>query len=269
MTLANTYLQKVLAQRPLGLVFDIDGTLSPIAPTSDQARLYPGIAELLEQAREHPGVYVAIITGRAIEDGAPIVNVEGLTYIGTHGLEWSDGLPSTHDVEVVPEALAYREPGTRLLDLVEQHLDELPGTYIQRKRIGGTVHYRLAPDSEHVRSRLFSLLEEPAQQAHMRLTEGKKALEIRVPLAIDRGKGDALRRYVQRFDLRGVVFAGDDLTDLDALREMAHLRQEGIKAQGIVVQHADTPPELLTSTDIVVHGVEGMAELLREIVGLL
>lgn len=58
-------LQTILAQRPLGLVFDIDGTLSPIAPTPEEARLYPGVASLLERAREH--VHIAIVTGRAIE----------------------------------------------------------------------------------------------------------------------------------------------------------------------------------------------------------
>ena len=87
----HTNLQTVLAQRPLGLAFDIDGTLSPIAPTSDEAQLYPGVASLLERAREH--AHIAIMTGRSIDNGAAMVNVEGLTYIGTHGLEWSDGLP--------------------------------------------------------------------------------------------------------------------------------------------------------------------------------
>ena len=61
-------LQTVLSKKPLGLVFDIDGTLSPIAPTSEEARLYPGVVPLLERAREH--AHVAIMTGRAIEDGA-------------------------------------------------------------------------------------------------------------------------------------------------------------------------------------------------------
>src|SRR5438067_12554850 len=87
----------VLAQRPLGLVFDIDGTLSPIAPTSDEARLYTGVVPLLERARER--AHVAIMTGREIVDGARMVNVEGLTYIGTHGLEWSEGRPSIHTVQ--------------------------------------------------------------------------------------------------------------------------------------------------------------------------
>src|SRR5438105_15931503 len=111
-------LQTVIAQRPLGLVFDFDGTLSPIAPTSEEARLYPGVAALLERAREH--AHVAIMTGRAIENGAEKVNVEGLTYIGTAGLEWRDGLPSTHAVEVVPEALEYFQPGEHSLKLVAE-----------------------------------------------------------------------------------------------------------------------------------------------------
>ncbi len=83
----TTKLQAVLSRRPLGLVLDIDGTLSPIAPTPAEARLYPGVKELLEQAKAQ--AHVAIMTGRAIEDGAAMVSIEGLTYIGTHGLEWS------------------------------------------------------------------------------------------------------------------------------------------------------------------------------------
>ena len=121
--MSNEKIKMVLSQKPLGLVFDIDGTLSPIAPTPEEAILYPGVVPLLERAREH--AHVAIMTGRAIEDGAAMVNVDGLTYIGTHGLEWSDGLPTLHHVEILPEALAYIEPGNYLLDLVEDTLPEM------------------------------------------------------------------------------------------------------------------------------------------------
>src|SRR6266487_2106477 len=77
-------LQTVLSQRPLGLVFDIDGTLSPIAPTPDEARLYPGVASLLEQAREH--AHVAIMTGRSLDDGAPMDNLDFLTRRASEGV---------------------------------------------------------------------------------------------------------------------------------------------------------------------------------------
>jgi trehalose 6-phosphate phosphatase len=254
-------MQTVLTTQPLGLVFDIDGTLSPIAPTPDEARLYPGVASLLEQLKQH--AHVAIMTGRAVENGAALVNVDGLTYIGTHGLEWADGLPSSHPVRLIPEAQPYVEPGKYLLDLAEQQLATLPGLIVQRKSVGGSLHYRLSPDPEQAKQKILSLLAEPARQLHMRLGEGKMVVEVLTPLAVN--KGQALRRFVQRLGLRGVIFAGDDRTDLDAVLEIEHLRQEGLATFAIVVQHADTMPALLEHADSVVQGVGEMAQLLREI----
>ena len=266
MTIPNK-LQTVLAQRPLGLVFDIDGTLSPMAPTSDEARLYPGVVPLLERLREC--AHVAIMTGRAIDDGARMVNVEGLTYIGTHGLEWCDGLPSLHPVQVVPEALQYIEPGTSLLDLVEKELPNLPGAYVQRKRVGGTLHYRQSADPERSRRDILAILEEPARKLNMRLREGRMMVEVLAPLAVDKGK--ALRRFAEHFQVQGIVFAGDDLTDLDAVLAVERLREEKkvLAGASIVVQHATSLPAMLEHADVVVQEVEGMVSLLREMVDML
>lgn len=263
----NTQLRlpTVLAQSPCGLAFDIDGTLSPIAPTPDEASIYPGVLPLLEQAQKY--AHIAILTGRSIDDGASKINLDGLTYIGTHGLEWSEGLPWLHPVEITPEVLNYYEQGKYLLDLVEQHLSELPGVIVQRKRIGGSIHYRLALDPVETRQKLLSLLEQPAQQVNMSLSEGKLIVEIRVPLPVH--KGQAVRQFVQRYNLNAIVFAGDDRTDLDAVTEMIRMRKEGIAALSIVVQHHDTLPELLAQADIVVQEVPGMVELLREMVRIL
>src|SRR5579859_2516500 len=258
-------LQAVLEQRPLGLVFDIDGTLSPFAPTPEEARLYPGVADLLARAAQQ--AHVAIMTGRGIDSGANLVNVEGLTYIGTHGLEWSEGLPQTHTVQIAPEAMAYLEAGQRVLDLAERELQDLPGCLVERKRIGGTIHYRRCPDPVQARQRILAALEEPMRQANMKISEGKLAIEVRTPLAIDKGRG--LRRFAQQFDLHGVVFAGDDRTDLDAIMEIKRLRQDGLAACAIAVQHIDTLPELLENADMVVQEVPGMVQLLRGVVELL
>jgi trehalose 6-phosphate phosphatase len=255
-------IRDVLMQHPCGLVFDIDGTLSPIAPTPGEARLYPGVTQLLEQAKKE--VQVGIITGRAVVDGARLVNIDGITYIGIHGLEWSDGLPSPQTLHLIPEALASVEPGKRLLDLAEQQLATIPGVIVQRKSVGGSIHYRLATNPEQTRERIFALLTEPARQLHMRLGEGKRVVEVLAPLTVN--KGHALRRYVEHFGLHGVIFAGDDRTDLDAILEIKQLRQQGLHALSIVVQHSDTLPVLLEYADRVVQGVEGMAQLLEDIV---
>ncbi len=255
----------VLSKRPLGLVFDLDGTLSPMTPAPDSARLWPGIAENLRRAKEH--AHVAILTGRSAKDGARIVNVEGLTYIGIHGLEWSYGLPTAQTVELLPEAQSYTEPGKHLFDLVEQHLEDLPGVILQRKSVGGSVHYRLAPNLEKTRARLFELLEEPTRRFQMRLAEGRGIIEILAPLNINKGK--ALRSYTQRFELQGIIFAGDDRTDLDAVLEVKQLCQDGLAAMSIIVQHASTLPALLEHGDLIVHDVKYMAEQLQTIVTFL
>jgi trehalose 6-phosphate phosphatase len=255
-------LATVLAQRPLGLAFDIDGTLSPIAPTPGEARLYPGVDNLLEEMKKY--AQVVIVTGRSVENGAPIVNVEGLTYIGTHGMEWCDGLPSTHPVRLISEAEPYVEPGNYLLDLVKQHLGELPNVIVQYKMVGGSIHYRLAPDPQQTRKRILALLEEPARQVNMRIGEGKMVIEVLTPLTIN--KGEALRRYVQQHKLQGVLFAGDDRTDLYAIQTLAQLRQSGMNVLSVGVQHSDTPQEVLEQADIIVQDVAGMAQLLHEIV---
>ncbi|MBE3559871.1 MAG: trehalose-phosphatase [Ktedonobacteraceae bacterium] len=255
-------LQAALRQQPRGLVFDIDGTLSPIVPRPDEARLYAGVAQDLKQASRL--AHTAIITGRAITQGAAIVNVEGLTYIGTHGLEWSDGLPGAHPVQLIPAAQPYIEAGKALLDLAERELDGAPGIIIEHKSVGGSIHYRLAPQPALAREQILALLEEPARQAQLRLSEGKMVVEIRPPIHVN--KGEALRRFARQKRLHTVVFAGDDRTDLDALLEIERLRASGLAAFAIAVQHPDTLPELLAHADLVVQGVGAMAALLHELV---
>lgn len=256
---------RVLRQHPLGLLFDIDGTLSPIAPTPDEARLYPGVSELLHQAQKY--AHVGIITGRAVRAGARLVNVDGLTYIGTHGMEWCAGLPDQHKVELIPQALPYVEPGKAVLDIAERELADLPGIIVERKSVGGSIHYRLTPDPEQARLRILATLADPARQAQMRIGEGKRVIEILAPLKVN--KGQALRRFVEQFKLRGIIFAGDDRTDLDGILEVKELHLEGVAAHAIVVQHVDTLPALLEHADTLVQEVEGMVQLLKEIVNQL
>jgi trehalose 6-phosphate phosphatase len=258
-------LQQVLKQKPLALLFDIDGTLSPIASRPGEARLHPEVRPLLEQAREW--AQIVVVTGRAIESGAAIVNLEGITYIGTHGLEWCEGLPTQHPVWLVPEAQPFVDAGKRLLDYAEQQFNGLPGVLVERKRVGGSVHYRLSPDPEQTRRTILSMCEPLAQKYNLRLSEGKMVVEIKAPIDVD--KGLALRSFVEKAGVQGAVFAGDDRTDMDALRELRKLRVEGVTTLGIAVQHPDTLPELLEQADIVVYEVEGMVTLLHEIVHIL
>jgi trehalose 6-phosphate phosphatase len=262
---AQINLQTVLAQRPLGLVFDIDGTLSPYVPDPQKAQLYPGVASLLQQAQEH--AHVAILTSRALNDGAAMVNVDKLTYIGTYGAEWSDGLPWKHPIQVMPEAQAYIEPSRYLLDLVEEELSGLPEIILERKLLGGAIHYYHCPDPKQARQMILSVLEEPVRQANMHFGEGKWTIEVKPPIPEEKGR--AVRRFVQHFGLQGIVFAGDDLPDLSAFIEIGRFRKEGVVGLSVLVQHVHTVPTLVEHADIVVQEVEGMVELLHKMVYLL
>ncbi len=252
--------QSILAQRPLGMVFDIDGTLSPIAPTPDEAKLYPGVVSILEELREH--AHLAILSGREIENAARMIQLEGLTYVGTHGLEWSEGLPQLQGITFASDIAEYIEPTKAILHLTETQLAQEPGILVEYKRIGGAVHYRLAPNPDEARQKILALLEVPAAAGHISLLDDKFTIDVRVPST--QNKGQALKQLVRDWDVQAILFAGDSKTDLDALHALDKLQQEGKTTLGIVVHHSDTAPELLEQADIIVQGVEGMVRFLQE-----
>ena len=165
--------------------------------------------------------------------------------------------PSSHPVRLVPGAEEYVAAGKfPCLTHCWRELRDVQGIIVQRKHVGGrfTIVARLIPMKHG--SVFYAVVKEPARKVHMRIGEGKKVVEVLAPLHVD--KGQALRRFVQRFGLHGVVFAGDDRTDLDAMQEIELLRKNGIDgmdtiaALAIAVQHADTLSGILEHADIVV-----------------
>ncbi len=254
-------LAHILQAHPVGLAFDIDGTLSPIVSTPGEARLYPGVTELLAEARAY--ARIAIMTGRALASGAGMVNLEGITYIGTHGVEWCEGLPATHAIQINPAVQPYLETGAELLTLAQHALAQQPGLLIERKQPGGSVHYRRSPQPEQARELILNTLQQAASARHFYLSEGKYVIDIKPDLTLN--KGTELRQFVRRYGIASVLFAGDDRTDLDAVLEIKRLRQDGLQATAVVVHAPYTLPALLEHADIIVQGVEGMAHLLGEL----
>jgi trehalose 6-phosphate phosphatase len=254
-------LQRTLQQRPLGMFFDIDGTLSDIATTPDEARLYPGVREVLRELKHY--AEIIIITGRSIEDGARMVGLDNITYIGTHGLEWASGHPTTHPPTLLPEAQPFVEPSKELMGIAEKKLSKIPGILFVHKAVGGTIHYRATPNPEEAREIILREMSGPAQRLGLILQDSKLNVDIRIPKRVN--KGSAIRRYTELHQLRGVFFAGDDLTDLDAMYASHVLySRAGYNTYSITVQHADTDRELIEIADNVVKGVEGMYRLLLE-----
>src|SRR5512143_3714100 len=73
--------------RTLFLFLDYDGTLTPIVSRPELALCPSDVKKHLERLRDLPGVYLAIISGRSLEDVREKVGVSGISYVGNHGLE--------------------------------------------------------------------------------------------------------------------------------------------------------------------------------------
>ncbi|MBM3941369.1 MAG: hypothetical protein FJ316_00295 [SAR202 cluster bacterium] len=104
-----------------------------------------------------------------------------------------------------------------------------------------------------------------ADRGGLKITEGRRVLELRPPLAIN--KGTVLRSLMAAHQLRGIIYLGDDITDMDAFYAVRSLREtEDVKTLGIGVVNAENRPDFLAVIDLKLHSVEEVEALLRWLV---
>ena len=219
------------------LVFDVDGTLAPIVARPELAAVPAATrAELERLAARY--LLVACLSGRAGADARALVGVEGIEYVGNHGLE----------LEPRAEELAARIARFRA-DV---------GLPVEDKGLTLGYHFRAAGDEESARRELETVAER-ARAEGLDARWGRKVLEIRPSVAAD--KGTAVRALVERTGARQALYAGDDTTDLDAFAALGDLGLE--HAVRIAVASAEAPPGLEEAADLVVAGPEELAGLLR------
>ena len=249
----------VLLQAPAAIVTDIDGTISAIAPTPAEAVVDPGAKAALQLLTRCLPV-VAVVSGRAPQDGAAMVGLPDLVYIGNHGLERIVRRePWTH-----PVAAAARPAIAAALSEVEaaaRGAANVPWLLVENKGVTGTIHYRLAPDPTMAVRFLEPLARAAADRHGLRLTFGRMIFELRPALAVD--KGTAIRDLVTDFGLRGIVFFCDDVTDVDTYRGMFELREAGAVATlRVGVLGPETPVSVRNESDVKVQGVQTAAATL-------
>jgi trehalose 6-phosphate phosphatase len=219
------------------LILDVDGTLSPIAPRPELAAVPEQTrAELRRLASRYK--LVACLSGRASADARRLVAVDGIEYVGNHGLE------------LHPQAETLAEEMARFRDSVA-----LP---VEDKGVTLAYHYRAADDEEAARAQL-ELVAARARAAGLDVRWGRKVLEIRPRVEAD--KGTAVRALLARSGATRALYAGDDATDLDAFRGLRDAELD--HAVRIAVASAEGPRELQDAADIVVAGPEALIDLLR------
>jgi len=219
------------------IFLDVDGTLAPIASRPEDARV-PDEArvEVARLVGRYP--LVACVSGRTGEDARRLVGVEGVRYVGAHGLE------------LAPDAGRWRDEIHSFAATVDWPVED--------KGLTVSFHYRQAEDE----SAALEYLEEVAERARragLIPRFGRKVLEIRPPVHAD--KGTAVRQMLDETGLQRALYAGDDSTDVDGFRALDGL-DVGVR---VAVSSDEAPNELIRVADVVVDSPPELLELLRRL----
>ncbi len=192
------------------LLFDYDGTLTPIAARPEAATLSVESRQLLSALAGMDRFVVGVVSGRGLADLEAMVAVPDLVYAGNHGLEMKGGgMDFVH-----PDAPAFEASLAEVAGLLERELADVPGILVDNKRLTLTVHFRNVPDSygTQVEGTVRAATAPYVAAGQMKITRGKKVVEVRPNL--DWGKGKAIEK-IREFcgDSPLPVFVGDDQTD--------------------------------------------------------
>lgn len=262
-------IREALAARPRGLFSDVDGTLSPIAPTPESAVPLPGVADLLDRAWQRFDV-VAAVSGRAARDARRMLGLDTISYIGNHGFEWLEprarGASPEYEaaaVRILPDALPYQPAVAAALARIGAELaPRFPGLRIEQKGVTASVHVRNTPDPAAAEAAAYRLASELAAPHGLRVTRGKLVVELRPPVAVD--KGVAVARVIRERGLRAALYLGDDRTDIDAFRTLRRLATEGVcHGVAVAILHDEAPADLAAEADVTLDGIERVPALLR------
>jgi trehalose 6-phosphate phosphatase len=232
-------LELLAADPPRAALFlDVDGVLAPIAERPEDASVPPETRAELERLTSSYGL-VACVTGREAGRAREIVGVDGIRYLGQHGLE------------LEPSAAAWA-------DRIHGFARAQGWRHLEAKPLTAAFHYRQAVDRATARAALEDIASLALEEG-FRTKWGRYVLEIVPPL--DASKGTAVRALLRDSRLSRGLYAGDDVTDLDGF-----LALDGLEvAVRVAIVSAEGPSELGRLADLVVGSTGAFLEVLRQL----
>jgi trehalose-phosphatase len=242
-----------LAQRPLLVVSDFDGTLAGLVQDPWAASIVPGARPALRRLAATPGVEVAILSGRTVADVAARVRVGGATYLGDHGMQQArlrrGGRAETIEVRWVDILGHDAALAERIADGVARDVPE-PWLVVERKLPAVTFHFRAAPDVEDAAQRVAASIERLDPAGEMVRFPGRRAYEVRPPGAPT--KAEAMRSLLEERRPAVALMLGDDRHDARAFAVLQEARSDGLAdtLAVAVASHADMLPEILPHADL-------------------
>jgi trehalose 6-phosphate phosphatase len=258
-TIAQTLAPLTESPAAAGLFFDVDGTLAPIVARPEESRVPEKTSRLLGALARRYGA-VGCISGRSAAEARRLVGVGGIAYAGSHGAELLE--PGATTAAVLPE---FESWAGRVREFVAARDDtelKLLRIRIEDKGPIMAFHWRGAPDDAAAHARLDAIARD-AEDAGLWIHWGRKVLEIRPPVPVDKGR--AIIELVRRGEVRAALFAGDDVTDLDAFEALDSLAAEGTLDRTVKVGVAsdEGPPEIAERSDLTVGGVAEFTSVLE------
>ena len=272
------------------VLLDIDGTLAPIVRHAADAHVPEATrALLIEIAKRY--CLVGCVSGRRAATARQIVAIGTIAYVGNHGGELLR--PGATRPELDPELAAWsgrvRDFAARILTAEHQRLR----VRAEDKEAIAAFHWRGAPDEAAAEAAVREIAAR-AQQEGFAVHWGRKVLEVRPPVALDKGlgvtalldgrnpdlpsprvTGGVRAESAEGEDASGVdgagghlhaaLYVGDDTTDLDAFRGLRSLVQAGklTCAVCVAVCSEEAPRELVEEADLTIDGPEGVRRLLE------
>ena len=214
----DTFASDVKAAPHILLLSDYDGTLTPIVGRPDEAVLAPEVREQLHILSESPVFSVGIISGRSLVEVKGMVGLDGIYYVGNHGMEIAG--PGISFVNA--EAQGAQEVIKHLAERLSDQLSDVEGVIVEDKGLSLSVHYRLVEEAEV--KRVTDIFQQSTghlrEKGRIRVTSGKKVWEVRPPVDWHKGKAVVAIRVglKARYKLERLmtIYLGDDTTDEDA-----------------------------------------------------
>ena len=223
-----------------GIFLDFDGVLAPIVARPEDA--YPpqeARTELVRLVARY--ALVAVVSGRAGDDVRARVGVDGVVYVGSHGLELDR------------QADRWRR---QIADFAGAA--PWPPSQIELKGLSVAFHFRDRGDEAAAIVELESIAES-ARDEGLVGRFGRKVLEVLPPVGSN--KGTAVRQLLADAGLTRALVAGDDTTDLDAFRAVEQLEHR----VRVAVLAPESPRILAQHAELVLGSTTEFLELLRRL----
>ncbi len=214
-------LKQYLSGKELCLFLEYDGILVPIIDSPDQAVPNEEVRSLLKDLASLQSCHIYIISGRTVRNIKDMVALNGIGYVGNHGLEIDN------------ERMIIKGPyfeGTKkaFLDLkkkINKVIDVFPGSYLEDKGITLSIHYRLVGPGQQVDfcQQVQEIFKPYSFRGDVVVDYGKKAVDIKPPLDWD--KGQTVLWILDEFRQKehhqlAAVFIGDDQGEENVFRSL-------------------------------------------------